>query len=420
MTTEIVAREDGLVVPGSLLDTDLYKFTMQQAVLRHFPDAQATYKFTHRDKDVAFTRQCFELFKESVSHFDEVVMTGEEYAWLGRACPYFSKEYLDYLKTYRFKPSQVKLSFIPSQEDEDRGQIEINATGPWIETILWEVPLMASLSEIYFRTTDTDWSYDGQEEHAYSKAKIYLDAGCVFSEFGTRRRRSYHIQDLVVGTLIRASKDFPDKGKLMGTSNIQLAMKHNIAPIGTIAHEWFMAVAVLKGYEHANGKALDLWEEVYPDVLLLALTDTFSTEVFFRDFVKDKARAERWKGLRQDSGDPYVYAPRAKEIYQSLGIDHREKTIIFSDSVDVDKALKLKKQSDELGFKASFGIGTSLTNDFKSLSSGGKEKSRALNMVIKLNSINGEPCVKISDELTKNTGFPAAVKKVKEIYGINT
>lgn len=93
-------------------------------------------------------------------------MTDEEYAWLGRACPYFSKEYLDYLKTYRFKPSQVTLSFIPSQEDEDRGQIEIDATGPWIETILWEVPLMASLSEIYFRTTDIDWSYDGQEGRA--------------------------------------------------------------------------------------------------------------------------------------------------------------------------------------------------------------------------------------------------------------
>ncbi|KAI0084339.1 nicotinate phosphoribosyltransferase [Irpex rosettiformis] len=414
-----MAREDGVVVPGSLLDTDLYKFTMQQAVLHHFPDAQATYKFTHRDKDVFFTRQCFDLFKESVSHFDEVSMTDAEYTWLSGACPYFSKEYLDYLKTYRFKPSQVTMSFVPTEDNAERGQIEILATGLWTETILWEVPLMACLSEIYFRTADTDWSYDGQEEQAYEKARIYLEAGCVFSEFGTRRRRSYHIQDLVVGTLIRADKDFHGRGKLMGTSNVHLAMKHNVAPIGTIAHEWFMGIAVLKGYEYANGKSLDLWEEVYPNVLLLALTDTFSTEIFYKDFVQDKARAERWKGLRQDSGDPYVYAPRAKEIYESLGIDYHQKTIIFSDAVNVEKALKLQKQCDEIGFKASFGIGTSLTNDFKSLSSGGKKKSRALNMVIKLNSINGEPCVKISDELAKNTGLPAAVKRVKEIYHIN-
>ena len=142
-----------------------------------------------------------------------------------------------------------------------------------------------------------------------------------------------------------------------------------------------------------------------------------------QDFVKDTARARRWKGLRQDSGDPYVYAPRAREIYESLGIDHKEKMIIFSDSVNLDKALGLKKQCDEIGFQckqffgclcglirsgvnvvyylASFGIGTFLTNDFYSLSSGGREKSKALNMVIKLSSVGGQNCVKISDELTK-------------------
>ncbi|KAI0684228.1 nicotinate phosphoribosyltransferase [Cytidiella melzeri] len=411
--------EDNLVIPGSLLDTDLYKFTMQQAAMRHFPNVHATYKFTHRDTDVFFTRRCFQLFQESVSHFSEIQMTEDERAWLERTCPFFSIEYLDYLKSYRFKPSQVTISFVPSPDNEDVGQIEIDATGPWIETILWEVPLMACLSELYFRTVDTDWSYDGQEENAYEKAKTYLSAACVFSEFGTRRRRSYHTQDVVVESLLRASRDFPSEGKLMGTSNVQLAMKHGITPIGTIAHEWFMAVAVLKGYESANGKALDLWEAVYPNALLLALTDTFSTEVFFKDFVQDKPRAQRWKGLRQDSGDPYVYAPRAKTIYESMGIDHREKIIIFSDSVDVDKALNLKQQCDELGFKASFGIGTSLSNDFKSVSSGGKDKSRPLNMVIKLNSVEGQPCVKISDELTKNTGLPSAVKRVKEIYDIS-
>jgi len=161
---------------------------------------------------------------------------------------------------------------------------------------------------------------------------------------------------------------------------------------------------------------LDLWEDVYPDGLLYALTDTFSTERFFKDFVTGPDRPRRWKGLRQDSGDPFLFAPRAKEMYSVVGVDHREKCIIFSDSLNVDKALQLKKQCDELGFKSAFGIGTFLTNDFGTLS--GPEKSKALNMVIKIASVDGNPCVKISDDLSKNTGDEVTVRRVKEIFGL--
>ncbi|PSR79410.1 hypothetical protein PHLCEN_2v7055 [Hermanssonia centrifuga] len=417
---------------------------MQQAVLRHFPEVQAVYRFKHRDEGVFFTRRCFNLFVESVKRaspklpiylpngtrnsyvqltsypdFHELTISLDERDWLAGACPFFSPEYLDYLSSYRFKPSQVKATFNAKPGDDNLGRIEIDARGPWVETILWEVPLMACLSEIYFTTVDTDWSYDGQVEQAYEKAKTFLGADCMFSEFGTRRRRSFHAQDLVVSTLVRASKELAEKGKFMGTSNVHLAWKHQVLPIGTIAHEWYMAIGALKGYEHVNGVALDIWENVYPNSLLLALTDTFSTEAFYKDFVSDKARAERWKGLRQDSGDPMIYAPRAKEIYESLGIDWREKTIIFSDSLNVEKVLKLRKQCEELGFKATFGIGTSFTNDFHSTSSGGNQKSKALNMVIKLAEVDGKPCVKISDELTKNTGDPVVVKQVKQIFNIH-
>jgi len=222
----------------------------------------------------------------------------------------------------------------------------------------------------------------------------------------------------VVATLIRAGNDNPGKGKLVGTSNAHMAYKHGITPIGTIAHEWFMGVAALRGYENANGMALDLWETVYPDGPLIALTDTFSTESFYKDFVHDIERARRWSALRQDSGDPLIYAPRAREIYESMGIDFREKLIIYSDALTLDKALKIKAQCDEIGFPCSFGIGTFLTNDFRSVSSAGKEKSKALNMVIKLASIDGKSCVKISDELMKNTGNPGVVDQVKQLYGI--
>ncbi|KAI0833739.1 nicotinate phosphoribosyltransferase [Trametes gibbosa] len=420
--------QDDLVLPASLLDTDLYKFTMQQAVLQHFPGVEGTYKFTHRDKDVFFTRECFRRFQRSAAQFDRLRLTKDERSWLAKACPYLKSSYLDFLSAYRFNPAQLRLGFDPLLEDVEkdangdgsaRGNISIETVGPWQETILWEVPLMACLSEIYFKTADKNWNYDGQEEQAYEKAKTLLMAGCTFSEFGTRRRRSYRTQDMIMTAILRAQNDLRNApAKVAGTSNMHFAMKYSVAPMGTIAHEWFMGVGALKGYEHANGTALKLWEEVYQNVLLIALTDTFSTEAFYKDFVQDLHFAQHWIGLRQDSGDPFAYAPRAKQIYEQLGVDYTTKTIIFSDALTVGKALKLKKQCDELGLKCSFGIGTSLSNDFKKMTGGGAENSRALNMVIKLSSVDGKPTVKISDELTKNTGEAETVRAVKQIFGI--
>ncbi|EIM91066.1 nicotinate phosphoribosyltransferase [Stereum hirsutum FP-91666 SS1] len=410
-----------VILPRSILDTDLYKLTMQYAVMKHFPNTQSTYRFTHRSKDVPFSRTCADEFARSVAHFDRLVLTQEERDWLRKTCPYFSEEYLEYLSNYRFDPSQVHIKFIVerTEGDEEYGNIDIEAVGPWIEAIFWEVPLMSTLSEIYFTTVDTDWNLDGQRELAYDKAKRLLEAGCVFSEFGTRRRRSFDVQNLVVEEILRAERDLPNaKGKASGTSNVYLAMKHNTSPMGTIAHEWFMGVGAMKGYEHANALAMELWESVYPNALLLALTDTFSTKAFFQDFKGNVDRARHWKGLRQDSGDPFAFAPAAKEVYTSMGIDVSEKTIIYSDALDLEKALKLKKQCDEVGFMPSFGIGTFLTNDFAKASTGGKEKSKALNMVIKLASIEGKPCVKISDDLMKNTGDKETVLMVKDIFGL--
>jgi len=406
----------GVILPRSILDTDLYKLTMQQAVLHHFPSVQATYRFTHRDANVYFTRSCYERFVVAISQFTTLSLTSDERAWLRDTCPFLKPAYIDYLSSYRFQPSQVQVTFVPRGPESDEGRIEIEASGPWAEAILWEVPLMATLSETYYTTVDKDWTNDGQAELAYEKGAKLLEAGCAFSEFGTRRRRSYYVQDVVVDQLIRAKKDHPGTGKLVGTSNVHLAQKYGIGPIGTIAHEWFMGIGAMRGYEHANSIALDLWEEVYPDSVLVALTDTFSTKAFFQDFASDIERARRWRALRQDSGDPFTFAPRAKEFYERLGINHRERTIVYSDSLDLDKTLALKKHCEEIGFTASFGIGTFFTNDFKSSSSKGKEKSRALNIVIKLASADGLPCIKISDDLMKNTGDRETVSRIKDLF----
>ncbi|KXN85875.1 putative nicotinate phosphoribosyltransferase [Leucoagaricus sp. SymC.cos] len=409
-------------LPRSILDTDLYKLTMQQAVLQHFPDVQATYRFTNRSKATQFSRRCVEKVRASVALFADLALTPSEREWLNLKCPWFSTDYLDYLSAFRFKPEQVSITFIPSSEDLSAGQVKIEATGPWVEAILWEVPLMATLSETYFQTDDTDWNYDGQEELAFQKGKTLLEAGCSLSEFGTRRRRSFHGQDLVVKSLVRASEEITKtRGRLGGTSNVHLAHKYNLAPIGTIAHEWFMGIGALRGYKHVNDIALQLWEETYPNTpgLLTALTDTFSTQAFFKEITQNPARARRWTGLRQDSGDPFIFVSRVKELYERLGIDYREKLMVFSDALTVDKALKIQELCNELGFKkVSFGIGTFLTNDFKTLSSGSTEKSKALNIVIKLGSVNNLPCVKISDDLTKNTGDKDVVAHVKQVFNL--
>ncbi|KAG5642056.1 hypothetical protein DXG03_003727 [Asterophora parasitica] len=406
--------------PISILDTDLYKLTMQQAVLHQFPDVQATYRFTNRDKNTLFSRQCIERFRTAVSQFTDLALTTEEHEWLRTACPYFTPSYLAFLAAYRYKPEQVRITFVPVSADGLLGNVEIEAFGPWVDTILWEVPLMASLSESYFNSVMTDWNYDSQEQSAYEKGCALLKAGCAFSEFGTRRRRSYLTQDILLKSLVRASRDVQETtGRLSGTSNVHFAHKYGLTPIGTIAHEWFMGVAALKGYEGANNVALDLWERVYPDSTLIALTDTFSTDAFFKDFTSDPERVRRWNGLRQDSGDPFAFGPRVKAMYESLGIDPREKIIVYSDALNVEKAIRLQKQANELGLqKASFGIGTFLTNDFKTASSGGTEKSKALNMVIKLSSVNDRPCIKISDDLTKNTGDKSTVEHVKRLYNL--
>ncbi|KAM6504411.1 nicotinate phosphoribosyltransferase [Amanita muscaria] len=401
-----------LAVPRSILDTDLYKLTMQQAVLYHFPDIDANYRFTNRSHNAQFSLQCAERFLQG---FSELALTPAEKDWLAATCPYLTQDYLDYLSSYRYKPEQVDVIFVPgSQTSGEFGNISIDIRGPWAEAIMWEVPLMACLSETYFQVVDTNWDYTGQEDLAFQKGKTILEAGCSFSEFGTRRRRSYTTQDIVMQGLMRAS-NVCKTGTFNGTSNVHLAHKYGVLPIGTIAHEWFMAVAALKGYENANLTALALWENVYyTKATLIALTDTFSTECFFSELEKDPERVQRWQGIRQDSGDPFQFGPRAKRFYESLNIDPSRKTLVYSDSLDVEKVLRIKAQCNSLELpQVAFGIGTFLTNDFRSISSGLANKSKPLNIVIKLFSVNGLPCIKISDDLTKNTGDAAAVENVK-------
>lgn len=339
--------------------------------------------------------------------------------------------------------------------------------GLWVDTILYEIPLLALTSEAYFRFMDKDWEYDGQEEKAHDKGMRLLEGGCIFSEFGTRRRRDYHTQALVIRGLVKASKEGQKKGlpgKLSGTSNVHLAMRFGIPPVGTVAHEWFMGVAAITdNYEKATETALSYWVGCFGEgVLGIALTDTFGTPAFLRAFSKPiphltgatagaaatassatnstiatidglgtteppihapiqqseihnaKTFAQVFTGVRQDSGDPAAFVKMMRDFYDKQGITEK-KTIVFSDSLNIDLCFQYKKISEDVGFQPTFGVGTFFTNDFVHLSSG--KKSVPLNIVIKLSSAAGRPAIKISDNIGKNTGDEETVRKVKKQLG---
>ncbi|SCZ91930.1 BZ3501_MvSof-1269-A2-R1_Chr2-1g04184 [Microbotryum saponariae] len=456
----------------SLLDTDLYKLSLQNAVRHHFPQAQVEYRFTNRGR-TPFTRRMHDAVLVAIKDLGTLRVTSSEVEWLKTNCPYFTPEYLDYLSKFRFDPDQqVKVDFVVENTDEEGVESDFGLGVGVLPRFNWEcqahvavsspyqVPVMAILSEVYFTKVDTAWDYRGQfgwsrrlsrslmsstdegchlpsSEQAKEKGRQLFLGGCLTSEFGTRRRRSFKAQEIIIRGLMAAHDEYASgegRGKLSGTSNIFLAMKYGLMPIGTIAHEWIMGIAALHGYEKSNALAMRLWDECYPSkALSVALTDTFSTKPFFDDFVADPERSRTWRGLRQDSGvswsDPLDFIPMAKEAFLRVGADPKTKVIVFSDGLDVPTCLKLKKASDLAGVGCSFGVGTNLTNDFRRTASpiapaeddgSGPvreqgEKSKALNMVIKMYRINDKFCIKISDDLTKNTGDAAEVERAKQI-----
>lgn len=285
-------------------------------------------------------------------------------------CPFLNSEYLDYLKTFRFKPDEhVVLSYDEKKEDpqDATGGMKISIKGLWIDTILYEVPLLALTSEAYFRFVDTDWDYEGQEEKAYQKGRALLEYGIAFSEFGTRRRRSYRSHDVVMKGLDRAAKNV-EKGRFVGSSNIHFSMKYRVTPVGTVAHEWFMGTAAsMDDFKSSTKRALDCWIGTFGDGILgIALTDTFGTPAFLEAFAKPmpnaggKTYAQSFAGVRQDSGDPENFIKLMRSFYDQNGI--AEKTVIFSDSLNVEKSKKYHDKARENGLYPSFGIGTFLTS----------------------------------------------------------
>ncbi|KAK9446649.1 Quinolinate phosphoribosyl transferase [Limtongia smithiae] len=402
----------------SLLDTDLYKLTMQAAVLDHYPLTAVSYRFRNRTPEKKLTAEAVAWIQAQINLLGSLTFTLEELSYLRTTVHQLPERYIAYLETFHLNPSeQVIITFDPATSD-----FKLRIQGLWVETILYEIPVLALVSEAYFKFVDTDWDYTGQELRAEQKALQLLEFGCAFSEFGTRRRRSFHAQELVMRGLVGGEVKYqsrPDarvSAGLRGTSNVHFARVFGVPPVGTVAHEWMMGIAaVSQDYPSANGLAMQKWRETIGDENVgVALTDTFGTDAFLRSFTPRLAGI--YAGVRQDSGDPLKFLEKIAGYYDAIGVDKSKKVIVFSDSLDVEACKKYKTATDKAGMLCSFGVGTFFTNDFYCLTPPHK-KSTPLNIVIKLSSADGHPAVKLSDNLGKNTGDSATVARVKRDLG---
>lgn len=376
--------------PISLLDNDLYKFTMQQAALLSYHDVQAEYVLINRGK-TKFPVGFGKALRRVIDKMANLSLTPEELAYM-RDIRFMTPGYLHYLESYRYKPEEVVI-------EQSRGELSVTVVGPWHSAILWEVPLMAAISELYFEiTTPKDHILQPGGPWPEEKAEIFLRHGIRFSDFGTRRRFSFVKHKRVLADMVSV-----DNNTLNGTSNVYLAKRFGLKAIGTQAHEWFMFHGAYAGYRNANRAGMEAWSRIYGKDLGIALTDTFTTDNFLQNF--DHGLAELFSGVRHDSGDPFVFANKIIRHYHNLGIEPMRKTIVFSDGLDVEKVLDI---NERCLMPCAFGIGTSLTNDVG---------VKPLNIVIKMSrcTVGGvwRPVVKLSDVAGKHTGDPEEIKRCK-------
>jgi nicotinate phosphoribosyltransferase len=384
------------VILPSFLDNDLYKFTMQQGVVELFGERTASYRFINRGKE-KFTGAMVARLQASVNAMAELKLTPEERAYI-ETLGLFKPAHLDYLQNFRYNPAQVKINL--TAMDGTHGQLDMKIEGPWKEAILWEVPLMALVSQIALDEVSPLTAGDRAEfiARTLEKAWTIKEEKLNVMEFGTRRRRDFASQEAVV----RLFKEQAGE-TFAGTSNVYLAMKYNLPVKGTMAHEWIMAHAAIFGVEKANPKALESWKRVYPGKLKIFLPDTYTTELAYATLSDNDIRY--LDGMRWDSGDLYAFTDQIEARQRAAGVDPATKVIPYTDGLtiaqDAEIARKMKGR-----VIPTFGNGTSLTNDFA---------TPALKIVIKMDALDGIGVAKISDTPRKASGDPKAIAEALRV-----
>ena len=383
----------------TLLDTDAYKLHMQQAVFHHYHDVHVAAEFRCRGDDLLGIYA--DSIREQVDAMQHLALQDDEYHWLS-GLPFFKADYLTWLRDFRYKPEQVTVT-------NDNGKLNIRLAGPWREVIMWEVPLLAVISELAHRYRSPETGVEQAVASLENKLVEFshLTEGLDMSrfrlmDFGTRRRFSREIQQAIV-------KRLQQEPWFVGTSNYDLARRLDLTPMGTQAHEWFQAhQQISPDLANSQRAALAAWLDEYPNQLGIALTDCITMDAFLRDFGPEFA--ERYQGLRHDSGDPVEWGEKAIAHYEKLGIDPMTKVLVFSDNLDLAKAVDLYRHFSSR-VNLSFGIGTRLTCDIPQV--------KPLNIVIKLVECNGKPVAKLSDSPGKtichDKAFVRALRKAFDL-----
>ena len=361
----------------SLLDTDLYKFNMDQVIFHKHTDLSGEYYFRCRNEGIRFTREMFDEINAQIDHLCTLTFSKEELDYL-RSIRFIKNDYVEFLRLWRPIRDYVETSL------SDDGELGIVVRGPLFSAMQFEIYLLEIVNEVYFRMQyDYDQLLSSAEEKLNQKIRDFNSGKYTFkfAEFGCRRRLSREWEDVVVRRLAEETKN------CVGTSNVYLAWKHNLTPIGTYAHEF---VQMYQGIDsiplaYTNHYALEDWYDEYRGDNGTALTDTVTTDLFLLDF--NRAMANNFSGVRHDSGDPYVWGEKIVSHYQRYGIDPHTKQLLFSDSLDFDRAQALYEHFRDR-IKVSFGIGTFCSND---------TCEEALNIVIKLQTVNGRAVAKLSD-----------------------
>jgi nicotinate phosphoribosyltransferase len=384
----------------SLLDTDLYKFTMMQVVLHHFPGAQVEYRFKCRNPGVDLTPFVEEIEAE-IRALAQLRFTAAELDYL-RHWRFFKSDFVDLLGLFQLDERFVHVAPIPDSPQE----IDITIKGPWLHTILFEVPVLAIVAEVYYRNTVRTPDFaEGRRRLAAKIATINAvpDPAFRIADYGTRRRFSRVWQAEVARTL----RDGIGQ-KFVGTSNVKLAFDLGLTPLGTMAHEYLQACqAVGPRLRDSQVFAFNTWAREYRGDLGIALSDVCGMDAFLRDF--DLFFCKLFDGVRHDSGDPFEWGEKLIAHYQRMRIDPHTKTMVFSDSLDVPLAIRLFEYFRGR-MQTAFGIGTNLTNDL------GYER---LQIVIKMTRCNGQPVAKISDEPTKTMDYdPSYVAYLREVFQV--
>lgn len=366
----------------SLLENDMYKFSMGQAIYHQFSDYKTTWTFKCRNEDVYFTPAMVEEIQKQVQLYCDLRFTEEELEYLNKII-WIKGSYVDFLRIWKPRYADFEITA------QGPNGLSIETKGTWLNTSMYEIPLLAIVNEVYFRMNyDYDTLIESFKERLSEKVEKLKNgtyALGAFSEFGLRRRLSAESQELAVQALCK--QKYPSS-TCIGTSNVYLAKKYGITPVGTMAHEWIMCVGQ-GNHKHnpaySNWYALDAWVKEYGVLNGTALTDAITTDCFLQDF--QLTYATLFSGVRHDSGDPFVWGDKMLAHYQSLGIDPKTKMLLFSDSLDFDRANAINEYFNGR-CKVAFGIGTYLSND---------TIAPPLNIVVKTTACNGMDVAKISD-----------------------